>query len=204
MSARRFRPNLRRLYVAGVLLAVACRSPAYLPVATLQRVAPACGANPVAPRPGDRGPTYFSCQVDQASEPPADRVLKYPVIFADAGVEGEVLLQFVVSERGVVDSTTIKTVRSTHELFVPAARESILGWRGRPAKRGARAVRQLTTHAFCFKIPATGAIARCSEDLARTAPRMSTACAASAATTCSSHGGCQPVAPRRPPDVPCK
>ena len=196
---------MRPLCVALIVVAaVACHRPTYLPVATLRQTAPPCGTYPVAPRPGDHGPTYFGCQVDRAAQPPLDRPLDYPPLLADAGVESDVQLQFVVDERGRVDSTTIKVLASGHDLFTRAAQESIRRWEVRPARLRGRAVRQLTTHAFCFRIGGTGALARCGRELPRyPAGNMSVACADGTSTICSSHGGCRRSAPRRPPNVRC-
>jgi hypothetical protein len=205
-SAALARPSVMRLTCTVLALAAtaACRQPTYLPATTLRQLAPRCGAHPVAPRPGDRGPTYFSCQVNRPSEPPADRPLDYPVLLADAGVGSEVLLQFVIDERGRVDSTTIKTVASGHDLFLRAAEESLLTWPARPAERRGRPVRQLTTHLFCFRAPAQGALAYCAERLTRSgASSMSVACTDGGSTVARSHGGIVHLPARRPPNVRC-
>ena len=195
---------MRRTLIALAFAATACRQPTYLPVATLGRLAPRCGAHPVAPRPGDRGPTYFSCQVDRPSEPPADRPLDYPVFLADAGVGSEVLLQFVIDERGRVDSTSVKTVVSGHDLFLRAARESLFAWQLRPAERRGRPVRQLMTHLFCFRVPARDALASCAERLVHFgAPDMSVACTDGGSVVSRSHGGIVHLPARRPPHVRC-
>ena len=183
--------------------AAAC-GPTYLPVATVYQVAPACGSHPIAPRAGDNGPTYFRCQVTRVAEAPHDRVVDYPELLAEAAVEGEVQLQFVIDERGHVDSTSIKVLSSTHELFAAAALASVRGWGVEAAERRGESVRQLTTHAFCFRIGPAGALSRCAREMsAYPAASLTVACADPAPMVCSSHGGCSQPVPRRPPNRRC-
>jgi hypothetical protein len=199
MIRRRDHRNLAISVLAALSLG-ACAT--YLPVETLARRAPACAPNAIARRTGDKTPTYFGCQVDTPIVTPKKRQLSYPQLFADANVEGVVELQFVVDERGAIDSSTIVVLRTTHDLFTRAARTSLLAWGAKPAVRRGRAVRQLTSHGFCFRFIRTPDVApRCDDDLPRYGSAdISRACESPRMTTHCTDGGCreEPQIPRFP------
>jgi TonB family protein len=198
--------DMQRLLLAvAISSAFACSRVSYLPQTTLRHVAPSCGARPIAPRAQDRGPTHFACQVDDTAQAPTERPLVYPTLLADGNVESDVRLQFVVDEHGHVDSTTVRVLASGHDLFTQAARESLRQWGAQPAMRRGRAVRQLTTQAFCFRLGGAGAVARCAQELARFRDSgVTVACAEGQpfARKCS-HGPCVQPPPHRPPNVRC-
>lgn len=71
------------------------------------------------------GQTYFEFQVEQpATEVPVSAGPRYPDILRAAGVNGEVLVQFVVDTAGRVAPDSFRILKSTHELFEQAV-ESI-------------------------------------------------------------------------------
>jgi len=152
-----------------IFVAAACRT-AYLPVSTLSRATPSCGAPPIAAAARSGLPTYFACQVDELMSPPKDRPLSYPELMSGSNVEGAVQLQFVVDERGSVDSTTLVVLTSTHDIFTRAARESLRSWGARPARRRGTPVRQITRHAFCFRLILDGKLGDCPKELATYSP----------------------------------
>jgi len=86
---------------------------------------------PVAPFPGSGSP-------------------RYPEILLSAGVEGQVLGQFVVDTLGRVESGSFKVIRSDHDLFSAAVEEAVPAMRFFPAEVGGRKVKQLVQQPFIF------------------------------------------------------
>jgi len=76
--------------------------------------------------------------------------VRYPPALRMAGVEGRVVLRFVVDTLGAVEPGSIRAVESSHEAFEASAREMILGSRFQPARLGEFAVRQLTIQKINF------------------------------------------------------
>lgn len=88
---------------------------------------------PVAVLPGTAGPVY-------------------PETLRAAGIEGQVLAQFVVDSAGRVELATFQVLDSQHPLFVAAARSALSRIRYLPAEaRGAR-VAQLVQQSFHFTV----------------------------------------------------
>jgi protein TonB len=82
-------------------------------------------------------------------EPVAPR---YPERLRQAGVDGNVLVKFVVDTLGRVDPASIEIVRSTHDLFTAAVRESVLRLRFNPAVVGDRKVSAAAMMPFHFTL----------------------------------------------------
>ena len=128
--------------VAGV---VACdlQSPAEPPGRALS-------ARPIETSPDQ---AYFEFQVEQPVTPAASSPApRYPDFLRRAGVEGEVLAQFIVGPDGVADVGTLKVLKSTHDLFTKAVREALSQMRFNPARVGGKAVRQLVQQPFTFSL----------------------------------------------------
>jgi TonB family protein len=77
---------------------------------------------------------------------------RYPDLLRIAGVEGEVLAQFVVNPDGTVDVGTFKVLKSSHDLFTNSVRMALPNMRFEPALVGGRAVRQLVQSPFTYSI----------------------------------------------------
>ncbi len=77
---------------------------------------------------------------------------RYPDILKQAGVEGGVFVAFVVNADGTVDTSTVKFLRSTHQLFANSVRAALPEMRFVPAVVDGRAVRQLVQEPFIFNI----------------------------------------------------
>jgi periplasmic protein TonB len=114
---------------------------------------------PVSPRgSGEAGETsdtaiYVISQVERpATHAPNSAAPPYPDILRQAGVEGEVLVSFVVDTSGRVDPTTVKVIRTTHELFAAAVKNALPRMRFIPAEVGERKVRQLVQQPYSFAI----------------------------------------------------
>lgn len=76
----------------------------------------------------------------------------YPRELRDAGVEGAVLVQFVVDRDGKIDLPTIKVLKSDHPAFEAAVREALARARFTPPMADGKAVRQLLQRPFQFSL----------------------------------------------------
>jgi TonB family protein len=104
-------------------------------------------------RQGDSERVYFEFQTDeQAHEAPGSPVPAYPPMLRSAGVEGEVLAQFVVDTAGRTEPGTFKVLKSTHELFTQAVRDVLPNLRFTPAVVNGQKVRQLVQMPFPFQL----------------------------------------------------
>jgi periplasmic protein TonB len=77
---------------------------------------------------------------------------RYPESLRRAGIEGEVVVQFVVDTTGRVDLRTVDVLRSTHDAFTTAVRETLAKLRFAPAIGGERKVRALAVMPFHFTL----------------------------------------------------
>jgi len=97
--------------------------------------------------------TYREFQVERPAElisnGPGPR---YPDMLRSAKVEGGVLAAFVVDTTGRAIPSTLKVLRSTHELFSDAVREALPQLMFSPATVGDRKVKQLVQMPFQFNL----------------------------------------------------
>ncbi len=101
--------------------------------------------NGVAPR--------FEFQVEKPATPRRSvRFPRYPESLRAKGIEGRVLLQFVVDTNGRVEYRTVRELSSDHPDFTMAVREALLGLRFLPAEVEGRKVRQLVQQPFEFSL----------------------------------------------------
>ena len=77
--------------------------------------------------------------------------LRYPAVFADAGVEGSVTLLYVIDIEGRVEEAGIEVLSASHAGFIPAAREAVTTSRFRPAKKGSHPVRVRVRQTITFR-----------------------------------------------------
>ncbi len=77
---------------------------------------------------------------------------RYPESLRQAGIDGVVLVRFVVDTSGRVDMSSVAVVSSTHDLFSRAVREALPGFRFKPAESGGRRVAALAEMPFEFRI----------------------------------------------------
>ena len=97
--------------------------------------------------------TYFEYQVEKpVMAVPGSPTPRYPDILKSAGVEGEVVVAFVVDTTGRADVSSLKILKSTHELFSAAVRTALPSMRFLPAEVGGRKVKQLVQQPFVFNI----------------------------------------------------
>ena len=96
---------------------------------------------------------FFEFQVEKPVQAlPGGAQPRYPDILRQAGVEGEVLAQFVVDTSGRAEMGSYKVLKTTHELFGNAVKNALSGMRFIPAEVGGRKVRQLVQQPFTFAI----------------------------------------------------
>jgi protein TonB len=76
----------------------------------------------------------------------------YPSMLQSAGVEGEVLVQFVIDTSGRADSRTLKILKSSNEQFTQSVRNVLPRLRFYPAETGGRKVKMYVQLPFTFKI----------------------------------------------------
>lgn len=106
----------------------------------------------VAPR-STAEQTYFEFQVTKpAGRAPGSVVPRYPPELKAAGVEGEVLVQFVVDTLGAPALTTFRVLKSSHGEFTESVKTALPEMKFVPAELRGRKVRQLVQQPFVFAI----------------------------------------------------
>lgn len=108
------------------------------------------GASVGAPDGGDTPMSAFS--VDREVVALKGVTPRYPGILANAGVEGTVVMQFVVDTLGRVERGSIRAMRADQALFEESVREALARMRFVPAEAGGRKVRQLVEQPFTFAL----------------------------------------------------
>lgn len=68
-------------------------------------------------------------------------LLRYPEMLRQAGVQGQVVAEFIIDTTGHVERNSFKIVQSSHPLFDGPAREAIMSCRFRAGRISGRAVR---------------------------------------------------------------
>ena len=77
---------------------------------------------------------------------------QYPEALREAGIEGEVTLEFVVDTTGRVEGGSVRVLSSAADAFVVSVRDALAGTRYHPALVGGRRVRQLVRQGFVFSL----------------------------------------------------
>ena len=108
---------------------------------------------------GGKGPVpqgdqpYFDFQVEKpVVAAPGSAGPAYPDMLRSAGIEGQVLAQFVVDTTGRADMSTFKALRSDNDLFTTAVKNALQRMRFLPAEVGGRKVKQLVQQPFQFSL----------------------------------------------------
>ena len=135
LSERQPRARVIRALVAGgtaaVLFAVACET-----------------------EPPTGGPTIGAVAVLEDGPPVrlSSPPLGYPPLLRRAGIEGQVVVEFVVDSTGVVDSASVEVIESSHRAFEVPAATAIRNSRFRPAVIGGKPVRLRIRQPVRFEI----------------------------------------------------
>src|SRR5690349_16755597 len=96
---------------------------------------------------------YFEFQVEKPVVPaPGSAQPRYPDMLRQAGVEGEVLAQFVVDTTGKAEPNSLKILKSSHDLFIQSVKNALPQMKFIPAEVGGRKVKQLVQQPFTFSI----------------------------------------------------
>ena len=96
---------------------------------------------------------YFEFQVEKPVVPaPGSVSPRYPDMLRQAGVEGEVLAQFVVDTTGKAEAGSLKILKSSHDMFVQSVKNALQQMKFIPAEVGGRKVKQLVQQPFTFSI----------------------------------------------------
>ena len=96
---------------------------------------------------------FFAHAVDQQVELiPGQQPPRYPLTLERAGIEGDVVAQFVVDTVGRVEPWSVNVLDATHGEFARTVRERIPGLRFLPARARGRVVRQLVEQRFHFEV----------------------------------------------------
>ena len=77
---------------------------------------------------------------------------RYPESLRRAGIEGDVMVKFVVDTTGMIDMRQVEILSSAHELFTNAVRESLARMRFSPSMAGERKVKALAVMPFRFRL----------------------------------------------------
>jgi periplasmic protein TonB len=104
-----------------------------------------------SPVPVTNGP-FDAMQVERAVVALPGAAPTYPDMLRSAGVEGQVLVQFIVDTIGRAEAGSITVLSTTHDLFAQAVRTAVPRMRFRPAEIGGRPVRQLVQQPFGFSL----------------------------------------------------
>jgi periplasmic protein TonB len=86
-------------------------------------------------------------QLRETPKPP-----RYPERLRSAGIEGSVLVKFVVDTMGRVDPSSVEVLASTHDLFTAAVRETLTRLSFNPASDGTRKIRAAAIMPFQFTL----------------------------------------------------
>lgn len=103
--------------------------------------------------PASDGGAYTTETVDRIAAAFADNPRPvYPQSLRSAGLEGDVVITFVVDTTGRVEPGSLHVVQSAHPLFTEAVRRWLPATRYRPAEIGGRRVRQYVQQQVGFAL----------------------------------------------------
>jgi TonB family protein len=94
---------------------------------------------------------YLDFQVERAVRARQTSQPVYPERLRAAKIDGEVLVQFVVDEKGVAQMQTVKILKSTDPLFTEAVRKSVAASSFHPAELDGKKVKQVVQLPFRFQ-----------------------------------------------------
>ncbi len=100
----------------------------------------------------DLSQTFLESVVDERPERLSGPVPRYPEMLRQAGVEGVVMLEFVIDTSGRVEEENVKILQSTNRAFEAPARNVIVRSLYRPGRVRGIAVRVLVQQQIGFSI----------------------------------------------------
>lgn len=102
--------------------------------------------------PLDPTRTFLVAAVDEPPLRLAGPALRYPDMLRRAGIEGQVVLEFVIDSTGRVEPASLKVISASNRAFESPAREVIVRSRFRPGRVRGIAVRVLVQQSITFAI----------------------------------------------------
>jgi protein TonB len=102
--------------------------------------------------PVDLTQTFMEAAVDEPPERLSGPSPRYPEMLRQAGIEGSVVLEFVIDTTGRVEESSIKINQSTNRAFEGPARDVIRRSLYRPGRVRGQAVRVLVQQSISFSI----------------------------------------------------
>lgn len=110
-------------------------------------------------RAGEEETALTEIEVDSAVvRDPNSAAPVYPAVLLTQNIQGSTYVEYVVDTTGLVDTTTIRILATTHPEFARAVREALAAMRFRPALHAGIRVRQFVQQNFAFRIlPPTAA-----------------------------------------------
>lgn len=152
--------------VAALLVALACETPTPAAVEFDSEQGTATTVSDV-----DLSQTFLETAVDARPERLSGPMPRYPAMLRQAGVEGSVLLEFVIGTDGSVEGETIKVLQATNRAFEGPAKDVIARSQYRPGEVGDEPVRTLVSQQIGFTIASSDqrrmALAEAAEGMAR-------------------------------------
>ena len=109
----------------------------------------ASAAEAQSPSAGEQ--TYLEFQVDRAVRVRESSSPVYPQRLLVMRVPGEVIVQFIVSEKGVADGGSIKVIKASDREFVTSVRRAVTAATYFPAEIEGRRVKQVVQMTFKFQ-----------------------------------------------------
>lgn len=110
--------------------------------------------HPAAMRPAaGNGGVYFEFQVEKTVLPRVQVKPEYPAALRGSGVEGRVLVKFVVNAEGFAEMNTFRVLESPNVALSEAVRRAVEKSRYFPASIGEKTVRQVVMQPFTFELP---------------------------------------------------
>ena len=100
--------------------------------------------------PSSREQTFLDFQVEQPAKLKSGPVPRYPDRLRMTGVEGSVLVQFIVDERGRPDMSSFKVIKSSDAALTESVRQAVMAMSFFPAEAGGQKVKQLVQVPFNF------------------------------------------------------
>lgn len=100
----------------------------------------------------DTDRSYNPFEVEREVVPLSGTKVDYPERARSSGVEGKVFAEFVVNEKGRVETSTFKVLESTSPAFSQAVKNALPRMRFRPAQIGNISVSQVVQQAFVFRL----------------------------------------------------
>jgi protein TonB len=100
----------------------------------------------------DLNKVFTESEVESPAEKIGGPSPEYPESLRSSGIEGEVVVQFVVNESGRYESGTLKVLQSSNSAFTAAVKAALPQMKFSPARVGGHKVQQLVQLPFEFHI----------------------------------------------------